>query len=261
MRGLVHPDQHVLNATQNSLCRAVNRRRGRCACRASNCRRRARFSRTRSSRERKALTNQPRKCRSDTIMARIVAEKSESSFSPSHSFCRCTTFWRGTTVGQLLSSPYCTQILFVRIAIGYRRSVRRFLRSTSCSSMLAMRRSGDRNVVARNRSNMVCKSTSPWAAARSNAASVPTTFNPRCRAIVTPSRSSINRRMACSSDASDIASRSPASRWARAESMGCFRLTTSNHWGGCQLHARTIAGVFAWISSALTEGGDKNLSI
>jgi hypothetical protein len=22
-----------------------------------------------------------------------LAEKSESSFSPSHSFCRCTTFW------------------------------------------------------------------------------------------------------------------------------------------------------------------------
>jgi Group II intron, maturase-specific domain len=81
MSGLVHPDQNVRNATQNSLCRAVNRRRGCCACRASNCRRRARFSRTRSSRERKALTNQPRKCRSDTIMARIVAEKSESSFS------------------------------------------------------------------------------------------------------------------------------------------------------------------------------------
>ncbi len=71
MRGLVHPDQNVLNATQNSLCGAVNRRRGCCACRASNCRRRARFSRTRSSREWKALTNQPRKCRSDTIVARI----------------------------------------------------------------------------------------------------------------------------------------------------------------------------------------------
>src|SRR6266481_9492589 len=98
MSGLVHPDQNVLNATQNSLCRAVNRRRGCCACRASNCRRRARFSRTRSSREWKALTNQPRKCRSDTIMARIVAETSESSLSPSHSFCRCTTFWRGTGV-------------------------------------------------------------------------------------------------------------------------------------------------------------------
>ena len=96
MSGLVHPDQNVLNATQNSLCRAVNRRRGCCACRASNCRRRARFSRTRSSRERKTLTNQPRKCRSDTIMARILAEKSESTFSPSHSFCRCTTFWRGS---------------------------------------------------------------------------------------------------------------------------------------------------------------------
>src|SRR5260370_1649503 len=80
MSGLVHPDQNVRNATENSLCRAVNRRRGCCACRASNCRRRARFSRTRSSREWKALTNQPRKCRSDTIMARIVAEKSEPVF-------------------------------------------------------------------------------------------------------------------------------------------------------------------------------------
>ncbi len=65
-------------------------------CRASNCRRRARFSRTRSARQLKELTNQPRKCRSDTIMARILAEKTESSFAPSHSFRRCTTFWRGT---------------------------------------------------------------------------------------------------------------------------------------------------------------------
>jgi predicted MFS family arabinose efflux permease len=29
-------------------------------------------------------------------MARILAKKTESSFSPSHSFRRCTTFWRGT---------------------------------------------------------------------------------------------------------------------------------------------------------------------
>ena len=36
-RGFLHPDQNILKATQNSLCRAVNRRRGRCACRASNC--------------------------------------------------------------------------------------------------------------------------------------------------------------------------------------------------------------------------------
>ena len=31
------PDQHILNTTQNSRCRAVNRRRGRCVCRAGNC--------------------------------------------------------------------------------------------------------------------------------------------------------------------------------------------------------------------------------
>ena len=48
--------------------------------------------------ELKALTIQPRKCRSDTIMARILAEKPESSFAPSHSFRRCTTFWRGTAL-------------------------------------------------------------------------------------------------------------------------------------------------------------------
>src|ERR1700733_1453934 len=78
-RACLHPDHHILNAIQNSLCRAVNRRRGRCACRASNCRRRARFSRTRSARQLKELTNQPRKYRSDTIMARILAEKTESS--------------------------------------------------------------------------------------------------------------------------------------------------------------------------------------
>ena len=78
-RGCLHPDQHILNATQNSLCRAVNRRRGRCACSASNCRRRAMFSRTRSARQLSELTNQPRKCRSDTIMARILAEKTNQA--------------------------------------------------------------------------------------------------------------------------------------------------------------------------------------
>src|SRR5216110_406642 len=76
-RGFLHPDQNVLNATQHSLCRAVNRRQGRCACRA-------RFSRTRSAPPLSQLTKQPRKCRSDTIMARILAEKTESSCTPSH---------------------------------------------------------------------------------------------------------------------------------------------------------------------------------
>src|SRR6266849_2331602 len=74
-RGFVHPDQNVLNATQNSLWRAVNRRRGRLACRASSCRRRAKFSRTRPFRERKALTTHPRRYRSNTSMARILSEQ------------------------------------------------------------------------------------------------------------------------------------------------------------------------------------------
>src|SRR5215831_12213820 len=66
-RGFLHPDQNVLNAIQNSLCRAVNRVRGRCVCKASSCRRRAKFSRTRSSRARKELPIHPRRSRSDTI--------------------------------------------------------------------------------------------------------------------------------------------------------------------------------------------------
>src|SRR5215472_15839975 len=98
-RGLLLPDQNVLSATQNSLCRAVNRLRGRCACKASSCRRRAKFSRTRSPRERKELTIHRRRCRSHTIMARILSELSEFSFALSHSFCGCTTFWRGTGKG------------------------------------------------------------------------------------------------------------------------------------------------------------------
>ena len=83
-KGFLHPGQNILKATQK--CRAVNRRRGRCACKASSCRRRAKFSRTRSSRERKELTIHPRRCRSDGIIARILSELSEFSFSPSHSF-------------------------------------------------------------------------------------------------------------------------------------------------------------------------------
>src|SRR5260370_12599081 len=116
-RGCLHPDQHILNATQNSLCRAVNRRRGRCACRASNCRRRARFSRTRSARQLKELTNQPRKCRSDTIMARILAEKTESGLAPSPSFRRCTTFWRGTELILNHKQPWSLAAQINQIAV------------------------------------------------------------------------------------------------------------------------------------------------
>ena len=95
-RGFMHPDQNVLSATQNNLCRAVNRVRGRCLCKASSGR--AKFSRTRSSRERKELTIHPRRCRSETIVARILSELSEFSFALSHSFCRCMTFSRDTAL-------------------------------------------------------------------------------------------------------------------------------------------------------------------
>jgi len=63
MRGFFHADQRLRNMTQNSFCTALSRRRGLLACSASNCCRRARFSRTRSWREPKALTMQPRKYR------------------------------------------------------------------------------------------------------------------------------------------------------------------------------------------------------
>ena len=105
-RGFVHPDQIVLNATQNSLCRTVNRRRGLFSRRASNCRRRARFSRTRSSRERQALTTQPRRCRRNTIMTSILSEPSESSLSPCRSSCGCTRFWRATPSGNACDHYY-----------------------------------------------------------------------------------------------------------------------------------------------------------
>jgi hypothetical protein len=96
-RGFLHPDQQVLNATQNSLCRAVNRWRGRCTCRASNCRRRDRFSRTRSSRDLKALTIHPRRCRSNTIMARILSENPNRALRQGIHFVGVRRF--GETVG------------------------------------------------------------------------------------------------------------------------------------------------------------------
>ena len=109
-RGFLHPDQNVPNATQNSLCRAVNRVRGRCVCKASSCRRRAKFSRTRSSRERKELTIHPRKGRSNTIMARRLSEVSEFSFALSPSLCRCTTFGETQSNGQQASHQCANDI-------------------------------------------------------------------------------------------------------------------------------------------------------
>jgi len=113
-RGCLHPDQHILNATQNSLCRAVNRRRGRCTCSASNCRRRAMFSRTRSARQLSELTNQPRKCRSDTIMARILAERPNQTVRQVIDFAGVRPFGEAQHHFHLVTSLHFLRPLFRR---------------------------------------------------------------------------------------------------------------------------------------------------
>ena len=69
-RGFCHSAQSFLHISQNSFCMADSGRRGRLACRANSCCRRARFSRMRSSRDLKTLTTQPKRCRSHTIIAK-----------------------------------------------------------------------------------------------------------------------------------------------------------------------------------------------
>src|SRR5215469_14260243 len=54
--GFCQPDQNLLRTTQNNLCVIESRRRGRLLCNASNCCRRARFSRARFLRDPKLLT-------------------------------------------------------------------------------------------------------------------------------------------------------------------------------------------------------------
>jgi hypothetical protein len=72
--GFFQPAQSLRNTIQNNLCRALSRRRGRLVRKVKSCWRRARFSRMRSSRERKALITQPMRCRSHEIMAKIVSK-------------------------------------------------------------------------------------------------------------------------------------------------------------------------------------------
>ncbi len=60
---LFQPDQTFRKTSQNNLSTELSRGRGRFACRASSCCRRARFSKRSSSRERKTETTQPSRCR------------------------------------------------------------------------------------------------------------------------------------------------------------------------------------------------------
>ena len=59
INGRFQPDQTFRKTTQNSRSTELSRGRGRLACRASSCCRRARFSRRSASRERKTEMTQP----------------------------------------------------------------------------------------------------------------------------------------------------------------------------------------------------------
>src|SRR6201997_4175095 len=72
--GFFQPAHSFRNTIQNNLCEALSPRRGRLARKVKSCWRRARFSRMRSSRERKALIPQPMRCPSHEIMAKIVSK-------------------------------------------------------------------------------------------------------------------------------------------------------------------------------------------
>src|SRR3989442_587991 len=87
MSGFFHPCQSFLKTIQNNFCLADRRRRGRLACNARSCWRKARFSRMRSCREQKALMIQPMRCRSDATMADILSEARNPS--------RCKSFILG----------------------------------------------------------------------------------------------------------------------------------------------------------------------
>jgi hypothetical protein len=78
-RGFVHPDQNLLNATQNSLCR-----RGESTARSFGVQSQQLLTESEVFEdeilsELKALTIQPRRCRRETVMARILSEHPKSS--------------------------------------------------------------------------------------------------------------------------------------------------------------------------------------
>ena len=79
MSGLFHLCQSFLKTIQNNFCLADRRRRGRLACKARSCWRRARFSRISSWRQQKALITQPMRCRSDANMADILSGSTKPS--------------------------------------------------------------------------------------------------------------------------------------------------------------------------------------
>src|ERR1019366_6969404 len=78
---LFQPDQTLRRTTQNSLSTELSRGRGRFACRASSCCRRARFSRRSSSRERKTEMTQPSTYSTAHKHQVIIAKSAQCGFA------------------------------------------------------------------------------------------------------------------------------------------------------------------------------------
>jgi len=148
------------------------------------------------------------------------------------------------TVGHVLSSPYCTRIgaLSTRPAIvglldvSYARHP-----ALACSRM---RRTGDRNRCRAQPVEHGLQINEPMGCSKVQRCERTHHLQSEMSSYSHPSRSSINKRM-LGVRRRAISLRAHRVEMFRAESTGRFRLTTSNHAGGCEIHARTIAGVFA----------------
>jgi len=88
-RALIH-DRHGTFSAE--LDQADNRWRGRLACMERSCCRRARFSRMRSLREPKALIIQPKTCRSNGNIAKMLSERLAATRTARDSFYECAKF-------------------------------------------------------------------------------------------------------------------------------------------------------------------------
>jgi hypothetical protein len=95
-KGFRPPDHSRRSVTQNGRSREPSRGHGRWACKASNCRRDARFSRMRSAQDRNTPVSQPNKCRKRTNIAAILSVRRKTTKRVSHSRCGRSQFWRMT---------------------------------------------------------------------------------------------------------------------------------------------------------------------
>jgi hypothetical protein len=92
MSGSFQPAQSLRNTTQNSFCRALSRRRGRFACKARSCWRRARFSRMRSSRRTESTDNPADEVPEPRDHGQNLIGTSRNKPFATRSFSKCTRF-------------------------------------------------------------------------------------------------------------------------------------------------------------------------